>query len=300
MLRNFEEVIEQTRKLGGREVAVAAAGDREVLEAVRLAGEKGVARGLLVGDEGTIRPLAEELGLGDLRVVHEPDPAAAAVRAAELVHRGEAQVLLKGLVNSSDFMRGVLHPEKGLRTGRLLSHLAVFQIPGTPKLAFHTDGGINIAPDLEAKKGILANALAALAALGYDAPKVAAITANEQVNPKMPATVDAAGLVEAWKAGAFEVPCVVEGPIALDVALSPEAARHKGIESAVSGDVDLFLMPNIEAGNVAGKSLLHYAGAQMAGLVLGAAAPVVLTSRAETAQGKLVSIALACLAAAKG
>ena len=298
MLRNFEEVIERTRQLGGKSLAVAAAGDREVLEAVRLAGELGVARGILVGDREAIRPLAEELGLGDLRVIHEPDPAAAAVRAAELVRVGEAQVLLKGMVNSSDFMRGVLHPEKGLRTGRLLSHLAAFQIPGEGKLVFHSDGGINIAPDLEAKKGILANALAALAALGYHAPKVAVITANEQVNPKMPATVDAAALVEAWKAGAFRVPCVVEGPIALDVALSPEAARHKGIESAVSGDVDLFLMPNIEAGNVAGKSLLHYARAQMAGLVLGAAAPVVLTSRSETAEGKLYSIALACLASA--
>ena len=298
MLRNFEEVIERTRQLGGKSLAVAAAGDREVLEAVRLAGEQGVARGILVGDREAIRPLPEELGLGDLRVIHEPDPAAAAVRAAELVRVGEAQVLLKGMVNSSDFMRGVLHPEKGLRTGRLLSHLAAFQIPGEGKLVFHSDGGINIAPDLEAKKGILANALAALAALGYHAPKVAVITANEQVNPKMPATVDAAALVEAWKAGAFRVPCVVEGPIALDVALSPEAARHKGIESAVSGDVDLFLMPNIEAGNVAGKSLLHYARAQMAGLVLGAAAPVVLTSRSETAEGKLYSIALACLASA--
>ena len=295
MLRNFEEVIERTRQLGGKSLAVAAAGDREVLEAVRLAGEQGVARGILVGDREAIRPLAEELGLGDLRVIHEPDPAASAVRAAELVRVGEAQVLLKGMVNSSDFMRGVLHPEKGLRTGRLLSHLAAFQIPGEGKLVFHSDGGINIAPDLEAKKGILANALAAL---GYHAPKVAVITANEQVNPKMPATVDAAALVEAWKAGAFRVPCVVEGPIALDVALSPEAARHKGIESAVSGDVDLFLMPNIEAGNVAGKSLLHYARAQMAGLVLGAAAPVVLTSRSETAEGKLYSIALACLASA--
>jgi len=206
---------------------------------------------------------------------------------------------MKGLVNSSDFMRAVLNAEAGLRTGRLLSHLAVFEVPGQRKLLFLSDGGINIAPGLEEKRQILENALGALAAMGYREPKVGILTANEQVNPKMSATTDAAALVEAWRSGAFSVPCVVEGPVALDVAVCPEAARHKRIDSAITGEVDLLIMPNIEAGNVCGKTLIHFAGARMAGLVLGAAAPIVMTSRAETAEGKRDSIALACLAGAK-
>lgn len=298
MLADFSEVMERAKEAGERVVSVAVAQDRDVLAALKLAQEAGLALPLLVGDADAIRPLLTEVGLpASTPVVNEPDITKAALTAVSLVHKGKAQVLMKGIINTSDFLRAVLNPAVGLRTGRLLSHLAVFELPGEAKLAFYTDGGMNIAPSLAEKKDILVNAMLTLAALGIKKPNVAVLTANEQVSPKMPATVDAKALSDMAAAGELP-PGTVEGPIAFDVAVNPEAAKHKGLTSKVSGKVDLFLMPNIETGNALGKALLHYGKAKMAGIVLGATHPIVLTSRAETAEGKLYSIALACLAAA--
>jgi len=292
----FNEVLE---KVKGKEVitiSVAVAQDKDVLAAIKLAQEAQLARAVLVGNKAEIIPILEEIGLSDnISIIDEPDINKAALKAVSLVKKGDAQVLMKGLVNSSDFLKAVLNSKEGLRTGRLLSHLAAFEVPGQEKLVFHTDGGMNIAPDFGQKKDILTNAILALNAMGVEKPNVAVLTANEKVNLKMPATVDAQALVEIWKKGGFP-PSVVEGPIALDVAVNPEAAKHKGIPSKVSGKVDLFLMPNIETGNACGKTLVYYAAAKMAGLVLGATNPIVMTSRAESAAGKLNSIALACLA----
>ena len=200
---------------------------------------------------------------------------------------------MKGMVNSSDFLRAVLHPECGLRTDRLLCHLAAFEVPGDKKLVFHTDGGMNVAPTLAEKKDIVRSSLRALADLGIDCPKVAVLAANEVVSPKMPATVDAQALMEMNRRGELG-PAIVEGPMAMDVALSREAAAHKGIKSRIAGDVDLFVVPGIEAGNILGKALIHCAGAQSAGVILGATRPVVMVSRADSAAAKLNSIALAC------
>jgi len=296
LYRNYAEILEKAKSNGPITISVAVAQDKDVLKAVKLAGDAGLANAILVGDKKLIDPMLEEVGLPlDTPVVDEPDIDKATLKAVSLVKRGEARVLMKGLVNSSDFLKAVLHPEEGLRTGRLLSHLAVFEVPGQEKLIFHTDGGMNIAPNLQQKKDILINAMLALNSMGITKPNVAVLTANEQVNPRMLATVDAQALAEMSEAGEFP-PGVIEGPIALDVAVSPEAARHKRIESKISGKVDLMLMPNVETGNIAGKTLIYYAGAKMAGLVLGATNPIVMTSRAETARGKLNSIALACLA----
>ncbi len=298
MLRNFGEVMEKAKGLGRVTIAVAAAQDKDVLQAIKAAQDAGLASAILVGDAAAITPLLAAVGLGaDTPVVHEPDTDKAALAAVSLVRQGKAAILMKGLLNSSEFLRAVLHPTEGLRTGRLLSHLSAYQIPGEEKLVFHSDGGMNIAPTLDEKKDILFNALLALDALGIACPNVAVLTANEVVNPKMPATVDAKALADMGAKGELP-PGVVEGPIAMDVALNPEAAKHKGLSSAVSGKVDLFLMPNIETGNAVGKALMHYAKASMAGVVLGATHPIVMTSRAETAEGKLHSIALAALAAA--
>lgn len=300
MYRCYQEVLDTVKGRGMVTISVAAADDAEVLEAVKLAYDAGIARAILVGDAGKIQPLVAEIGLpADTPVLDEADPAKAALKAVALVHEGEAQVLMKGLVNSSDFLKAVLNKEKGLRTGRLLSHLAVFEIPGQRKLLFVTDGGMNIAPSLEEKKDILVNAMLALNDMGLERPYVAVLTANETVNPKMPATVDAQILSEMSGKGELP-PGIVEGPVALDVAVSAEAAEHKKIDSKIAGNVDLMLVPNIETGNGIGKALIYYAGAKMAGLVLGAASPVVMTSRAETAEGKLNSIALACLTYGKG
>lgn len=296
MLRNYDDVFVRVKDRKPLTLSVAVAQDKDVLEAVKLAEDAGLAKAILVGNKAEIMPMLEEIKLSkDTVIVDEPDIQKATLTAVFLVRKGEAQVLMKGMINSSDFLKAVLDEEKGLRTGRLLSHLAAYEIPGQEKLIFHSDGGMNVAPNLEQKKDILMNALLALNAMGIEKPQVAILTANEKVNPKMPATVDAQALVEMWEKGAFP-PSTVEGPIALDVAISPEAAAHKGIESQVSGQVDLFLMPNIETGNICGKTLMYYAGAKMAGLVLGAANPIVLSSRAETALGKLNAIALACLA----
>jgi len=295
MLRNFDELSALAQVRGPIRVAVAAAQDAEVMAAVRDAIEAGLIDAILVGDEAAIAPMAEAAGItGRVRIVHEPDLARASLLAAGFVHDGEAQVLMKGLVNSGVFLRAALDPERGLRSGGLLSHLAAMEIPGEKKLAFFTDGGMNIAPGLAEKKQILANALAALARMGVETPRVAVLCANEQVNPKMPATVDAKALVDAWEAGSFP-DCIVEGPIAMDVALSPAAARHKGLESRVSGDVDLFLAPNIEAGNMITKVLLHCTASKFAGVVLGASHPIVLVSRADTAEAKFNAIAMAAL-----
>ena len=297
MLRDFRELMAAARGRGPIRVAVAAAQDAEVLEAVRDGIRAGLIQAVLVGDSALIGPMVAALGLAEqVEVIHEPDLAKASLVAAGCVRDGGAQALMKGMVNSSVFLKAALDPGRGLRTGRLLSHLAAMEIPGATKLSFFTDGGMNIAPGLEEKKQILANALEALHLMGVETPRVAVLAANEQVSPRMPATVDAQALVAAWEAGAFPG-CIVEGPIAMDVALSPEAAQHKGIHSRVSGEVDLFLVPNIEAGNMITKVLLHYTPSRFAGMVLGASHPIVMGSRADSAEAKLNAIALAALMA---
>ena len=297
-MKNFAEVLARAAQIGPLPLVLAAAQDEEALRALKAACEAGLAQPMLVGDEALIRPLLVRVGLpSSIPIVNEPDPALAAVAAAKAVNGTQSGILMKGLVNSSDFLRAVLHPECGLRTGRLLCHLAAFEVPGDRKLVFHTDGGMNIAPNLAEKKDILASALLALADLGISCPKVAVLTANEVVSSKMPATVDAQALTEMNRRGEIG-PAIVEGPIAMDVALSREAAAHKGIRSEVAGDVDLFMVPGIEAGNLLGKALIYCAHAKSAGVILGATHPVVMVSRADSAAAKLHSIALACCIAA--
>lgn len=298
MLRNFQDIVRKAKELDGEiTISVAAAQDRDVLLAIKAAQDIGLGKAILVGDADLIKPLMIEIGLSpDTPVVHEPDMTKVSLTAVALVKQGKAQVLMKGLVNSSDFLRAVLHSQEGLRTGRLLSHLACLEVPGQEKLLFVSDGGMNISPTLAEKKDILINSLLALHNAGIKCPNVAVLTANEMVNPKMTATVDAQALVELNTAGELPL-CIIEGPIAMDVAVSPEAGKHKGIASKIAGQADLFLVPNIETGNVASKILIHFAKAQMAGIVLGATNPIVMTSRAETPEGKMYSMALACLAA---
>ena len=297
-MKNFNELHAAAEKLGKVTVSVAVAQDKEVLEAVLTASKKGLIDAVLVGDETMIRKIMDEIGMEDVPVINEPDEEAAALKAVELVHDGKAHVLMKGLVNTSVFMKAVLDKEKGLRTGKILSHLAVFEIPGEKKLLFKTDGGMNIAPDLNDKKEILASSIEAVKKLGISEPKVAALAANEKVSESMPVTIDCAALVEMESKG--EIPhCIIEGPIAMDVALNKEAAKHKGIESKISGDVDIILVPEIETGNVIGKMLVYYAKAQIAGVILGASNPIIMVSRADTAEAKVNSIILAGLLATR-
>jgi phosphate butyryltransferase len=299
VLHNFQEVIDKARQFGQVTISVAAAQDRDVLLAVKAAQEIGLAKSILVGDAGLIKPLLEEVGLsGNIPVIHEPDLDQAALTAVTLVKQGEAHIFMKGLINSSNFLRAAVDPVHGLRSGTILSHFAAFEIPGEKKLVFHTDGGMNIAPTLQEKRDILLSAVRALHRMGIEKPKVAVLAANEQVTPKMPATVDAKALMKMGAAGQLP-PCVIEGPVAMDVAASAEAARHKGITSTIAGDVDLFLVPNIEAGNMVGKTLVYYAKAKVAGVILGATHPIVMVSRSDTAEAKLNSLALASLMIAR-
>lgn len=294
MIASYAALVEKVCGCERKVLSVAVAHDRDLLDAVKLAQEKAGIEPILFGDGAKLEALLAEIDLTACKIVDEPDDAKAARAAVKCVHDGEAQVLMKGLVNTSDFMRAVLDKEAGLRAGRILSHLAAFEVEELGRFLFVTDGGINVAPSLAEKKQILENALIAMNAMGYECPNVAILTANEQVNEKVPATVDAAEIVRAWKEGEFSVPCVAEGPIALDVALSQEAAAHKHIDSKIAGKVDLFLTSSIEVGNVLGKALSQLVHAEMSGVVLGAASPIVLTSRAETARSKLYSILLAC------
>lgn len=297
MFHNFNELLASARELGRVTISVAVAQESGVLEAVKMAEEEGLAKAILVGDEKLIRPMMGEIGLSEkIPIINVPDPDEAALRAVELVHDGEAQVLIKGLINTSNFLRAVLNPEKGLRSGRILNHFAAFEIPGEKKLAFHSDGGMNIAPDLMKKKEILFNSIMALKGLGITRPNVAVLAANEQVNPKMQATVDAVNLVTMAHKG--ELPeCELEGPMSMDVAVSRESAKHKKIKSKIAGDVDLFLFPTVEAGNLVAKTLIKHAKAKNAGVILGATHPIVMVSRSDQAESKLNSLALAALVA---
>lgn len=295
MLKNFNDLIEKVKNIGTYTVSVAAAEDEELLKSIKAAVDMGFIKPILVGDEDKIRKIAASIGLHDFEVVHSPTAEEAALEAVKLVKYGRAQVLMKGLVNTSVYMRAVLNKEYGLRTGRLISLMATYELPGYHKLLYCTDSGVNVNPTLEQKKDILTNALIAMKGIGLDKPKVAVLTANEMVDPKIVSTVDAAGLVDMVSSG--EIPeCIIEGPIAFDVAFDKEAAEHKGIDSKISGDVDLLVFPNIETGNVLGKSWLHFNNAKWAGIILGASHPVILGSRSDTAEIKINSIALACLA----
>lgn len=292
----FDSLHERAKSLGPAKVAVAAAEDKEVLEAIKLAKNEGLITPVLVGDADLIKRLAQDvrLDLEKVELIHEISPVAAANKAVDAVVDGQAHFVMKGLVNSSDFLRAVLRSDRGLRTGRLLSHLSAFQVPGFSRLLFVTDGGMNIAPDLAQKKEILENNLLYLKGIGMDLVNVIVLAANEVASPKMQATMDAQALAEMSRAGEFPG-AIVEGPLALDGAVSAAALKHKGISSQINGDVDLILVPTIEVGNVLGKSMVYFAGATMAGIVLGAKVPIVLTSRNDTPRSKFMALAMAAL-----
>ncbi|MGI6486364.1 MAG: phosphate acyltransferase [Tepidanaerobacteraceae bacterium] len=296
MFTRFDDVIEKAAQKKPFRISIAAADDIEVLKSVKMVEDLGLASCVLVGRAEQITRMARQVGISSkTEIVNAPDEKGAVAKAVSIVRAKYADILVKGLVNTSDFLKGVLDRETGIKRESLLSHLAAFEIPGRHKVVFHTDGGINIAPNLEQKKHILINGIMALERMGIINPNVAVLTANERVNLKMPSTVDAMALVRMREKEIISSG-IIEGPLALDVAVCKEAAKRKGIDSRISGNVDLFLVPDLDAGNILGKSLIYYAGAKMAGIVLGASNPIVLTSRSETAEGKLFSIALACLA----
>ncbi len=297
MIRTMDELL---AAVAGekRTVAVAAAHDADALRAVYAAHRAGIADAILIGDAEQIGRIAADSGIpiGAFQILHEPDNAGACEKAAALVREGAAGALMKGLVETAVILRAVLDREKGIRAAPLLSHVALLEISGFGRPLLLTDAAMNIAPDLEAKKQLLQNAALVARALGNPAPVAACLCASEKTNPKMPATLDAAALSEAARRG--ELPgCRVFGPAALDNAVFPEAAKHKGITDPLAGYADILLAPDIEAGNILYKALTLLGGAKAAGIVVGAKAPIILSSRADSAETKLYSIALALAAA---
>ncbi len=275
-------------------IAVAAAEDMPVLEAVADARRTGIAEPILVGKPQKIKDIAEEIkfSLAGVEIISEDDPAAACRTAAELVREDKAQILMKGMVSTADYLRAVLNKDSGLRKAGLLSHTGIFEIKAYHKIIGLTDAAQNIAPELSDKVEIIKNAVDFFRHLGVETPKVACLAAIEGVNPKMPPTTDAALLTMMNKRKQIKN-CIVDGPLAFDNAVSKEAAEHKGIDSETAGDADILMAPNIEVANVLYKSFTYFAGASVAAIILGAACPVVLTSRADSEKSKFLSIAIA-------
>ncbi len=300
MIKNFDDVIAFAKKRGPKTLAVACAQDDDVLKAVEEARKAQIIDAILVGDVALIEEKAKlvDVDLANYRVIDIKDMAEASLKAVELVSSGEAHMVMKGLVDTSIILKAVLNKEVGLRTGNALSHVALFDVPKYHKLIAITDAAMNIAPDLTAKKQLIENALVVTQALDIDMPKVGVLCAKEKVNPKMPATVEAAELVEMNKNGQL-LNCLVGGPFALDNAISKEAAELKKIDHPAAGDCDILLCPDIEAGNIFYKALSFLTDSTNAGIIVGAKAPIVLTSRADSDEVKLNSIALGVLMAAK-
>ncbi|MFJ5715609.1 phosphate butyryltransferase [Neobacillus sp. NPDC093127] len=293
----LDSLIDKAAQEGTNTVAVAAAEDAEVIEAVIDALDRNLARFILFGDKEKISSLIEMkknewMNNNQLKIVDADSEAIAAELAVKAVFNKEANVLMKGNIPSNILLKAVLNKEYGLRTGNVLSHVALFEIPGYDQFTIVTDAAMNIAPDLEQKAQIIKNTVSLAKAIGIETPKVAPIAAVEVVNPAMQATVDAAALTMMNKRGQISG-CIVDGPLGLDNAVSALAAEHKGISSEVAGRADILLVPTIEVGNVLYKSLIYFAKAKVGAVIAGAKAPIVLTSRADSAESKLYSLALA-------
>ncbi|MFC2130588.1 phosphate butyryltransferase [Bacteroidota bacterium] len=293
-LKSLNTFIEIAKGKAKKKIAVAAAEDLPVLEAVAAASIEEICDPILVGNKTEIKKIADEISfdLSNIEIINEENPATASRIAVQLVRDNKAQILMKGLVGTADFLRAILDKEIGLRTGKLLSHIGFFESPNYHKLIALTDVAQNIAPTIEEKVAILNNAVDMFHRLGVENPKVAVLAAVETINPKMPATLDAALLTMMNRRKQIKG-CIVDGPLAFDNAVSEEATHHKGIESEVAGDADLLFVPNIEVGNVLYKSFTYFGNAVVAAIILGAAAPIVLTSRADSDRSKMMSIALA-------
>ncbi|MGE5553191.1 MAG: bifunctional enoyl-CoA hydratase/phosphate acetyltransferase [Betaproteobacteria bacterium] len=296
----LEELLAMAKVRGAPRIAVAGGASVEALRALAEAKAAGLASVTLCGQLPETERLAEESGYdlsgdGLVAAASSLEAARAAVRE---VSEGRAALLMKGDVPTADLLRAVLDHDRGLRTGRLLSHVGIFELPGFDRLLFLTDAGVNIAPTLAQKADLVRNAVEVAQACGVAKPKVAALAAVEVVNPEMPATVEAACLAAMGRRGQLGE-AVVDGPLALDNAVFPEAAERKGVGGPVAGAADILLVPDIEAGNVAYKALLFFGQARVAGLVVGARVPVITTSRAESHETKLLSIALGVVMATK-
>lgn len=296
MIQRLEQLLTRAREGAEKTIAVAAAQDEEVLLAAAKAKKAGLASFILVGDEPAIREIAARcnVDLGEFELRHEPDPAIACAKAVALVSAGQAHMVMKGIVDTGVILKALLDKDYGRRAGGIISHVGVFEVPGFDRLLYVADAAMNITPDLQTKRQIIENTLQVTRALGNDMPVAAVLCAKEKVSPKMPATMDAQALREMNLNGEIKG-CHVIGPVALDNAISEAAAKHKKIADPNAGKADILIVPQIETGNVLYKALIFLAHAKSAGVIVGAKEPVIVTSRADTDETKLYSIALAVM-----
>ena len=299
MSKHFDDIIAQVKSIPMKKLAVAAAEDDNVLEAVRKARREGIANAILVGDADKITEIGKKLDmeLDKYEIIDIKDPIEAAHQAVKLVHDGEAEMYMKGLLQTKDFLKSILDKEVGLRTGKTLSHVCVFEIKGIKQLLFLTDVAFMTYPTLEEKVSIIENTVDVCEACGIMNPKVAPLAAVEVVNPKMPVTVEAAELTKMNEEGKIKN-CIVDGPLSADLAIFPEAAIHKGAtDRKIQGDADILLFPDIHAGNIAYKFIVHTTEFKNGCILTGTKAPAILTSRSDSAETKVNSIALASVVA---
>jgi phosphotransacetylase/acyl dehydratase len=292
----YRRLIAQARSLGPLNTAVVFPIDALSLRGAIEAAEAGLINPILVGPADTIRALADKEGitLGDARIIDVAQSQVAAARAVKLVHEGAARAIMKGSLHTDELSREVVRSTGGLRAGRRISHVFILDVPGLERFLFVTDAVINILPPLETKVDIVQNAIDLALALGVDTPKVGILSAVETVNPQIPSTVDAAALSKMAERGQIKGG-LVDGPLAMDNAISTEAARTKGIKSLVGGNADILVVPNLEAGNMVVKQLTFLAGADISGIVVGAMVPAIITSRADDVQSRLASCAVSAL-----
>ena len=298
-MNNFDSLLEKVKSCSTKKLAVAVAQYDAVLEAVQAAKERDIADAILVGDEDKIREIAASINmdLSGFEIIDVKDTTEAAHTAVKLVHDGKADMYMKGLIDTKGFLKSVLDKEVGLRTGKPLSHVALFEIEGYEKMFFLSDVAFIPYPSLEDKVGIINNTVEVAHACGIECPKVAPIAAVEVVNPKMPVTVEAAELTKMNDEGKI-TGCIVDGPLSMDLAIDPEAAKHKGATGRkIVGDADVILFPDIHAGNITYKTLVHTAKVKNGCILTGTKAPVILTSRSDTFETKVNSIALAAVVA---
>jgi len=291
-MKNFHELIQLAKTKGQKRCVVVKAEDDAVLEGIRLAMEQKLITPVLIGDQKAIIAAAGKVGLSLQAIdIHDIADEKEAIKKGIEIIKVQGDFLMKGLLSTSVFLKGVLDKEFGLRTGKILSHIAVLEVPTYHKLLFMSDGGMNPKLDLNVRLDIIRNAIGIMKALGIEKPRIALVAASETVNPDMPETVDAAAIVEMSRKG--EIPgAIIEGPFGFDVAVSKQAAQHKKLQSELAGDVDFIAMPSIGAANVWAKGLVYLAHAKIAGIVAGAAKPIIMLSRADEAETKLNSIAL--------
>ncbi|HSJ56692.1 MAG TPA: bifunctional enoyl-CoA hydratase/phosphate acetyltransferase [Anaerolineae bacterium] len=305
-ITTFDELLAEARRVGPVPVAVAAAHDPEVLKAVGRAQHEGIVTATLVGDWPAMEAYAagitarEPAGiltmLGQAHVVHEPDVKRAAEQVVAMAREGQAAAVVKGQVKTADLLSAALNRHTGIRGRGLLSHVGMFELPGMDRIIYLSDSGVVVYPDVYQKLEIINNVVAVAHLFGVDRPKVAILAASETVHPKIPASIDALALAkmaeQGWVRGA-----TVDGPLGLELAISPHAAGLAEVDSPIAGQADILIVPNVEAGNIAAKGLLYFAHARMAGLVVGARVPIVISSRADSAETRYLSLAMAAVLA---